>query len=84
MNREHIVPHTIALPIELYPPKLFNILNIYIYLGMIRTFNIKYQKFMTYLLVYGILILIFHKTKWIYNIILKYNKCFYYIILFYY
>ena len=23
LNREHIVPHTIVLPIELYPPKFF-------------------------------------------------------------
>lgn len=36
LNREHIVPHTIVLPIELYPPKLNSYLtyiknNIYIY-----------------------------------------------------
>ena len=44
-NREHTVPHTVALPIELYPPD---------YVGVIRTLNNKYQKFMTYLLVYNI------------------------------
>ena len=73
LNRERIVPHTIVLPIELYPPNanLFTVflalqryiytIYIYIYiqfksyyLGMIRTFNNKYQKFMTYLLVYKI------------------------------
>ena len=47
-NREHTVPHTAVLPIELYPPK--------VYVGVIRTLNSKYQKFMTYLLVYNILI----------------------------
>ena len=47
MNREHTMPHTVVLPIELYPPLYYS--------GMIRTFNIKHQKFRTYLLVYGIL-----------------------------
>ena len=45
MNREPTVPHTVALPIELYPP---------FYAGVIRTPNGKYQKFMTYRLVYSI------------------------------
>ena len=54
LNRELTVPHTVALPIELYPPKIIIILY---YSGMIRTFNCKYQKFMTYLLVYGIFLL---------------------------
>jgi hypothetical protein len=53
LNREHIVPHTIALPIELYPPKIFH--YIILYLEVIRTPNVKHQKFMTYLLVYEIL-----------------------------
>ena len=54
LNREHIVPHTIVLPIELYPPK-----NIYV--GVIRTLNNKYQKFMTYLLVNNIFLYKFFK-----------------------
>ena len=45
-NREHTVPQTVDLPIELYPP----------YVGVIRTLNSKYQKFMTYRLVYNILL----------------------------
>ena len=51
-NRKLTVPHTVVLPIELYPP-LFAV-DFVCYSGMIRTFNSKYQKFMTYLLVYGI------------------------------
>ena len=43
-NREHTVPQTVDLPIELYPP----------YVGVIRTLNCKYQKFMTYPLVHNI------------------------------
>ena len=38
-NRELTVPHTVVLPIELYPPS---------YVGVIRTPISKYQKFMTY------------------------------------
>ena len=38
-NRELTVPHTVVLPIELYPPY---------YVGVIRTPISKYQKFMTY------------------------------------
>ena len=62
LNRELTVPHTVVLPFELYPP-VYAIKNnttilkqkiIFSYPGMIRTFNTKYQKFMTYLLVYGI------------------------------
>ena len=45
LNRKHSVPHTVVLPIELYPPY---------YVGVIRTLNSKYQKFMTYRLVYNI------------------------------
>lgn len=44
-NREHTVPQTADLPIELYPP---------CYVEVIRTLNSKYQKFMTYLLVHNI------------------------------
>lgn len=64
LNRELTVPHTVALPIELYPPifiskiKLLNKilwskkeLN---YVGVARTLNTKYQKFMTYPFVYDI------------------------------
>ena len=32
LNREHTVPHTIALPIELYPPNILNILYNYIFI----------------------------------------------------
>lgn len=60
LNREHIMPHIITLPIELYPPYIYIIVdNLYIiilYSGMIRTFSINYQKIMTYLLVYEVLI----------------------------
>ena len=42
LNRELTVPHTVVLPIELYPPKIC-------YVGVIRTPISKYQKFMTYL-----------------------------------
>ena len=45
LNRKLTVPHTVVLPIELYLP----------YVGVIRTLNGKYQKFMTYRLVYNIL-----------------------------
>ena len=45
-NREHTVPQTVDLPIELYPP----------YVGVIRTLNSKYQKFMTYPLVHNIIL----------------------------
>ena len=41
LNRELTVPHTVVLPIELYPPKIC-------YVGVIRTPISKYQKFMTY------------------------------------
>lgn len=55
------MPHTVVLPIELYPPlvpsygdKIQNIeLRLY-YAGVIRTLNNKYQKPMTCLLVYSI------------------------------
>ena len=50
-NRELTVPHTVALPIELYPPSYFKYT---IYVGVTRTLNGKYQKFMTYRLVYNI------------------------------
>ena len=54
LNRGHTVPHTVVLPAELYLPLL-----LYFYPEMIRTFNVKYQKFMTYLLVYEILLYIY-------------------------
>ena len=44
LNRELTVPQTVVLPIELYPP----------YVEVIRTPISKYQKFMTYRLVYNI------------------------------
>ena len=47
LNRELTAPHTVALPIELYPPNKY-------YVGVIRTLNSKYQKFMTYPLVHKI------------------------------
>ena len=50
LNRKPTVPHTVALPIELHPP--FYLLR---YVGVIRTLNSKYQKFMTCRLVYNIL-----------------------------
>ena len=55
-NRELTVPHTVALPIELYSPKKIKFTNKqlinYLYFGeAIRTPNSKYQKFMTYPLV---------------------------------
>ena len=49
-NREHTVPHTGALPLN-----YIHLCKINIYLGMVRTFNSKYQKFMTYRLVHEIL-----------------------------
>ena len=49
LNREPTVPHTVALPIELYPPLFF-----FLYVGVNRTLMSKYQKFMTYRLVYNI------------------------------
>ena len=58
LNRKHTVPHTVVLPIELYPPlydiNIIQIIFISYYVGAIRTLNIKYQKFMTYLLVHNI------------------------------
>ena len=50
LNREHTVPHTVVLPIELYPPLSFR----FYYAEVIRTPNNKYQKPMTCLLVYSI------------------------------
>ena len=55
LNRKLTVPHTVALPIELYYPNIIIIYNKFIYVGAIRTLNDKYQKFMTYPLVYNIL-----------------------------
>ena len=57
LNREPTVPHTVALPIELYYPNIIIIYNKSIYVGAIRTLNSKYQKFMTYLLVDNIYII---------------------------
>ena len=50
LNRELTVPHTVVLPIELYPP-LF-------YVEVTRTLNNEYQKFTTYRLVHNILMFI--------------------------
>ena len=50
-NRELTVPHTVVLPIELYPPFFLLYIN---YVEVIRTPNSKYQKFMTYRLVNNI------------------------------
>jgi hypothetical protein len=59
-NREQSDPHSGALPIELHHPdqknKKYNLMNIYYflenrynyYVGVTRTLNSKYQKFMTY------------------------------------
>ena len=55
LNREPTVPHTVALPIELYPPLFF----FFLYVGVNRTLMSKYQKFMTYRLVYNILFFIY-------------------------
>lgn len=52
LNRKLTVPHTVVLPIELYPP-LVNKIYLY-YVGVIRTLIGKYQKFMTCRLVYNI------------------------------
>ena len=59
-NREQTVPHTVTLPLSythlnliyfiIYLKKNFYVL----YVGVVRTLNYKYQKFMTYLLVYNI------------------------------
>ena len=51
LNRELTVPHTVVLPIELYSPFDYKWFD---YVGVIRTLNSKYQKFMTYRLVYNI------------------------------
>ncbi len=64
MNRELTVPHTVVLPIELYPPLY---IHIYInsYVEVIRTPMSKYQKFMTYLLVYNIFKCIYLIIIWV-------------------
>ena len=64
------MPHTDALPIELYSPYIhqmciiINYKRVLInYVGVIRTLNNKYQKFMTYRLVYNIYILFNMNSK---------------------
>ena len=64
LNRKLTVPHTVVLPIELYSPCII------IYVGVIRTLNSKYQKFMTYRLVYNIF---FFFSFWVYKIIFFYQ-----------
>lgn len=69
------MPHTVALPIELYLP---------FYVGVIRTLNNKYQKFMTCRLVYNIFFL--SKTEFLINkyftvLIHKDNRSKYYILI---
>ena len=64
LNRKLTVPHTAVLPIELHPPLLYIFKYIQQkiskltkkkpYVGVIRTLISKYQKFMTYQLVYNI------------------------------
>ena len=54
LNRKLTVPHTVVLPIELYPPLVDK--TYFYYVGVIRTLIGKYQKFMTYRLVYNILL----------------------------
>ena len=61
LNREPIVPQTIALPIELYYPLFY-------YLGVIRTPIVRYQKSMSYPLLYEIFITNKLSTIYIYII----------------
>ena len=61
MNRELTVPHTVVLPIELYPPlKDYYVIT---YVEVIRTPINKYQKFMTYRLVYNIFMINLYYIK---------------------
>ncbi len=54
-NRELTVPHTVALPLNYNHLFCFKKqYNLFFYVGVIRTPNNKYQKFMTYLLVHNI------------------------------
>ena len=70
------MPHTDVLPLNYSHRKIINIIQkMYIYVGVIRTLNGKYQKFMTYLLVHNIYKYIFN---YLYNKLCK-VRFFYYI-----
>ena len=57
------MPHTVVLPIELYPPLKDYCLYVITYVEVIRTPINKYQKFMTYRLVYNIFMINLYYIK---------------------
>ena len=65
LNWELTVPHTVVLPIELYPPLVYKTYPYYV--GVIRTLIGKYQKFMTCRLVYNILMFFYFKVAFFFT-----------------